>query len=255
MQIVRQEPAQHGVERSRWRLRDLAEVVPAFAGYTDSGVSRALHRLGIRLKRGRLRLHSPDPAYAEKAARITQALALARTHPTRVRLVYADEMSVYRQPTVAQRHFPVGEEPTALLSCRSNTRHRVIGGLDAVTGQVIRRSASKITRSQVRRWLAALRAASPGRHLIVVWDNWTVHRHPDVVQEARRQRIVLLWLPTYAPWLNPIEKLWRWCKQTLLHHHARADDWSGLVAAVGTFFDRFTRPAPDLIRYVGLLPK
>ena len=26
-------------------------------------------------------------------------------------------------------------------------------------------------------------------------------------------RIEPVWLPTYAPWLNPIEKLWRWLRQ------------------------------------------
>jgi transposase len=252
---VRQEPATHGLARARWRLADVRAAAPALAGYTLGGVSRALRRLGVRLKRGRLRLHGPDPAYADKVARIGRARALARAHPTRVALYDGDEVSCHRQPTLAGRWFPRGEEPTAALSHRANTRHRVAGALEAATGRVVRVAGSKTGVAKLRQFLRALRAADPDRYLFLVWDNWPVHAHPEVLAEAARLRIRLLWLPTYAPWENPIEKLWRLLKQTVLHHHARADDWEGLKAAIAAFLDRFEHGSTDLLRYVGLLPK
>ncbi len=59
-------------------------------------------------------------------------------------------------------------------------------------------------------------------------------------------------LPTYAPWLNPIEKLWHWLKQEVLHHHSLADDWEGLKAAVAAFLARFAHGSSALLRDVGL---
>jgi len=255
VEAVRREPAAHGLARARWRRADLRAVVPCLAGYGLSGVGRLLKRLRVRLKRGRLRLHSPDPAYGAKAARLRRALALARAHPARVALVFGDEAGVYRQPTLAARWFPIGEEPTAGLSHRANTRHRVAGGLDAVSGRVVRVAGSKVGVAKLKAFLRALRAADPDRYLFLAWDNWPVHKHPAVLAEAARLRIRILWLPTYAPWLNPIEKLWRWCKQERLHHHRLADRWDDLKAAVAAFLDRFAHGSDALLRYTGLLPK
>lgn len=66
--------------------------------------------------------------------------------------------------------------------------------------------------------------------------------------------IQLLFLPTYAPWTNPVEKLWRWLEQEVLHLHPFGDDWEGLKAAVAAFLERFRGPSPELLRYVGLSP-
>jgi hypothetical protein len=255
VETVRREPAAFGLARSRWRLADLRQVVPWLRAYTDSGVAKALHRLGIHLKRGRLRLHSPDPAYATKAERVERLLATARARPDRAAVYFGDELSIYRQPTLAQRWYPGKEEPTAALSPRKNHRHRIGGALEAVTGRVVRVDGATVGVAKLGQLLRDLRAADPDRTLFLVWDNWPIHRHPTVLAEARRQRIRLVWLPTYAPWLNPIEQLWRWVKQTVIHHHHRADDWAGLQAAVQTFLDQFAAGSNDLLRYVGLIPK
>jgi hypothetical protein len=59
-------------------------------------------------------------------------------------------------------------------------------------------------------------------------------------------------LPTYSPWLNPIEKLWRWLKQDVLHLHRHADHVPALRALVLDFLAQFQDGSSDLLRYVGL---
>lgn len=242
----------HGLARARWRLADLQARLPWLAGYTRSGVAKARNRRRVRLNRGRLRLHSPDPAYAAKRDRVAQAVARAREFPGRITTVVGDEVGIYRQPTLAPTWDRVGIEPTATLSHRANTRHRVCGGLDAVTGRVVWRAGSKAGVTLLCRWLADLRAAYPGRRLLLVWDNWPVHRHPAVLARAAELGIGIVWLPTYAPGLNPIEKLWRQLKQTLLHHHRLADAWDERKARVHTHLARSAHGSPALLRYVGL---
>lgn len=250
--LVHQDPLRHGCPGARWRLADLARLVPAFNAYTISGMSRALHRLGLRLKRGRLCLHSPDPAYVDKANAIQDAVQTARTNAETEIVLFADEASCYRQPTLADTWFPRGEESTAPLSHRSNSRHRLCAGLNAVSGQVVWTSAYTTTVPELIRWLEAVANAYPTHHVTIVWDNWPVHKHPLVLAHAERSAITIVWLPTYAPWLNPIEKLWRWLKHTVLHQHRLADDWDQLIDRMGAFLDQFATPAPDLLRYVGL---
>lgn len=250
--LVRREPARCGVARARWRVADLQAALPCLAGYHPASVGRLLRRLGLRLKRGRLRVHSPDPGYDAKAFRLRAVLGLARRHPDRVGLWFGDEASVHRQPTLAGRWHPAGSEPTAGLSHRADTRLRVAAGLEAATGRVLHASGSKAGVARLVAFLGALRAADPDRVVFLAWDNWPVHKHPHVLAAAAAHRIHLLWLPTYAPWLNPIEKLWRWCKQEVTHHHRLADRWDELKAAVLAFLDRFADGSDDLLRYVGL---
>jgi len=63
---ARQAPAIFGVERSRWTVAALAQVVPSAHGMSSEGVRQALHRQGLRHKRGQPWLHSPDPEYEKK---------------------------------------------------------------------------------------------------------------------------------------------------------------------------------------------
>ena len=51
--------------------------------------------------------------------------------------------------------------------------------------------------------------------------------------------IEILQLPTYAPWTNPIEKLWRWVRQSVLHLHRLSDDWETLKNKVIAFMTQF----------------
>jgi hypothetical protein len=61
-----------------------------------------------------------------------------------------------------------------------------------------------------------------------------------------------VWLPTYAPWLNPIEKLWRWLRQQVLKMHRLAGDWTQLQHRVRAFLDQFADGSAQLLRYVGM---
>lgn len=254
--------------------------MPTFAGASLSGIWRVLADAKLRYKRGRDHLRSPDPAYREKLARLATLRAHVEALPLGAVLLYLDEVTYYRQPSLASGYAPAGRaEPRAERSVRSDTPTRVIGALDAHAGRVVARQRGRIDVPALVRFFEALVAAYPGRRLYVVLDNWPVHFHPDVLAalepqtspfpfcrppswptepgpRARRLNlpIQLVPLPTYAPWANPIERLWRWLKQDVLHLHRLADDLPALRDLVLAFLARFHDPSTDLLRYVGLLP-
>lgn len=247
--------------RSRWSLASIRQAVPVLRCYSLPGVWNWLRRLGIRLRRGREYIHSPDPDYVAKEHRIMQALKEARASNGKVVLVYADEMSYYLQPTVSNDYSLPAIQPLARRSTRANTARRIVGGLDAVTGRVIQRQAWKIGVSEFTSFLQDLREAySDTERLYLVLDNWpSVHRHTSVRDKARELGITILFLPTYAPWLNPIEKLWRWLRQQVLHLHCFAHDPPRLQLEVHSFINRFadgrSQCCQALLRYVGLAPE
>ena len=218
---------------------------------------RRLRRWRIAYKRGRRHLHSPDPCYARKLSAVLPVLAEARAGPAGVALLYADEKTVYRQPAAADawgwRGRGGAAQPRAPLSHRSNTKCRLAGAMDAASGRVVCLCRSRAGVRELCELLKRVRAAYPEhRRVAVAWDNWPVHSHEKVLAAAAEHRVELLFLPTYAPWTNPIEKLWGWLQKDVLGMHRLADQWDALKQRVLEFLARFDGPSPDLLKVVGL---
>jgi len=143
-------------------------------------------------------------------------------------LLFTDEVSFYRQPTQAWLWYRMGrKQPRLPYSHRANTVMRVLGVLDAMSGAVQAWDFGKTTARRIGRcWLESAAAYPEAKKIYLVMDNWPVHFHEDVrSQLARDPRIEVLPLPTYAPWLNNIEKLWRWVKARVTHAHTWSDDF------------------------------
>ena len=124
-------------------------------------------------------------------------------------------------------------------------------------GQVDYLDGYIVGRQQVRQFYSRLERAYPKVELIyVIQDNWNIHTHPDVLTALEDYpRIIPVWLPTYAPWLNPIEKLWRWLRQDLLKMHRWVEDWPRVKQRVPDFLAQFAYGSAALLRYVGLMGK
>jgi DDE superfamily endonuclease len=242
-----------------------------------------LAQLDLSWQRARSSLRSPDPHYDAKLAAIQQALAQAAASHGRIVTLYQDEVTLERQPSLANAYSRAGhDQPRARRSHQANTLTRITATLDPQDGRVLFHRASHITVPTLVRFYQQLVAAYPDTQLQLVQDNWPVHHHPDLLvalqpqatpfpwyrpgnwptepSAAARERwghlqlpIQLLPLPTYASWCNPIEKLWRWLKQELLHLHRLADDLPALRAATDAFLRRFQHGSAALLRYVGLL--
>lgn len=130
----------------------------------------------------------------------------------------------------------------------------MLGALDAVSGQVSLLQDSRISGEVFARFLRQLDASYQHLETVyLIWENWPVHSCA-VVQATRLQlpRLQVISLPTYSPWLNPIEKLWRQFRQDVDYLHELASDWKQLRKRVATFFAQFAHGSADLLRYVGL---
>jgi transposase len=252
-------PQQPGAEApTRWSLSYLQQVSDWLKAYSLSGIWRVLAQLDIRYKRGRHSLYSPDPDYPAKRDYAQGCVTQALENGPRIVTLYLDELSYYRQPTLAAAYCRGGarHQPLARLSHRSNTCRRILGALDVVSGRVLWQQADKIRLEKLAAFYSQIRAAYPTAETIyVIQDNWPNHRHPTVAAAAQAARVQMVFLPTYAPWLNPIEKLWLKLKQRVLHLHWMSDAWERLQQRVTAFLDSFASGSLALLRYVGLAPK
>lgn len=279
LHVVRRDPRQFGEHRSRWTLSGIGHVCDWLALRSPSGIWRLLKRLNIHYKRARSYIHSPDPDYSTKLETIQYMIRKVNTSEAPSIILFQDEFTLYRQPTLASAYETRGHhQPLAYLSAKSNTQWRITAALDVFTGRVIYKQASKITVKTLIDFYQHICEVFSNEPIGLVQDNWPVHFHPDILAALEPQKfhhwfrypsnwpkqpskkakrlnlpIQLLPLPTYASWCNPIEKLWRWIKQDILHLHRYAEKWSELKELVSQFLDQFTHGSEKLLRYVGLM--
>jgi DDE superfamily endonuclease len=255
-EFIHQPPPQNGASGSRWTLAELLEQCSLLEGLSClSAVHQRLRRCRIRLKRGRLHISSPDPEYDQKVAQGKLYLAAARAGE--LVYLYGDEFTYYRQPLAGWDYAVQGAggaaQPTALCLPPKNTKRRVCGLLDAADGRLLHRSLSRFGVAEWCAFLPAVRARyGPDVRIVIQLDNWPVHHHEQVKAAAAAERLELHYQPTYAPWTNPIEKLWRWLKQAELYHHRLAGDWEQLKQRVDGFLEHVSNVPDELLWYVGL---
>ncbi|HWX50988.1 MAG TPA: transposase [Roseomonas sp.] len=66
-------------------------------------------------------------------------------------------------------------------------------------------------------------------------------------------RLILLYLPTYSPWLNPIEMLWRHYRREVTHCEL-FESIDALVSAMQAFFDRLNQAPSRTLSIIGAHP-
>ena len=251
-------PTPDGPPPSRWTLRTIRATIKTIQTYTLSGVWRWLRqRVRVKLRSGQVQHFSPDPKYKTKVAKLKRCLKAVARNPRKIVLLFIDEMGYSTWPDPAPVWSPSApaDAPEADRQNSSNALWRVIGSLNAWTGKVTSLDNYIVGRRQVIEMYDRIAKAYPrAKTIYVVQDNWSIHTHPDVLTALKAYpQIEPLWLPTYAPWLNPIEKLWRWLKETIIKMHRLASDWPALHHRVNDFLQQFVRGSRKLLRYVGLL--
>jgi len=225
-------------------------------GYSLSGIWRLLKRLGFVYRRAREYVHSPDPDYEAKLATIATAITTVRTDPERLVLLYEDEMTYYRRPSLARAYARLGgKEPLARLGLRRNAKRRIAASLDITSGRLTSWQRAAFDRRTLLAYYRHLQDTYPAaERIFLVQDNWPVHRHPDILEWLNTSRIVVLPLPTYAPWTNPAEQVWRRLRQDVLHLHTFEDDWLLQQTQVQFWLDQWATGSLDLLHYAGLYP-
>jgi transposase len=119
---------------------------------------------------------------------------------------------------------------------------RIVGCLDAESLAVIAKRSGSVNVDNFLKFLQLVEKQYPDVEVLyIALDNWSVHIHERVLPalQARQSKIQLLFQPPYAPWTNPIEKVWLRFNEDVSHMHPhwakwqpwrlRIDDWIAQV--------------------------
>jgi len=94
----------------------------------------------------------------------------------------------------------------------------VLGALDFVTKQLTAiTNTTYVTSTTVCELMQLLVAQNPGVPMTLVMDNARYQRCQLVTNLAAELKIELLFLPSYSPHLNVIERLWKYVKKDCLN--------------------------------------
>jgi transposase len=231
--LLKAAPRAHGWCRTRWSCATLALTLEAKRGIKVSAetMRRWVHEVGWVWKRAKLVAKDDDPHRVERLARIrfvNEQLRLCET------IVFADELAIHLLPKVGYAWTPQGTQ-VEVMTPGTNAKHYLAGALDLATGTLHHCQGLRKTNALFRDLLQTLEDAYPPaqyERIYVVVDNYKIHKAKAVDEWlANHPRVTLLFLPTYGPRANPIERAFGDVHDLCTRNHTRKR-WPDLVADV-----------------------
>ena len=128
--------------------------------------------------------------------------------------------------------------------------HYGLGAVNYHTGETVILIRRRKRRQEMAELLQALLDKHPTGTIFLAWDNFSAHQDGDVeaILRSAAGRLVLLYLPTYSPWLNPIEMLWRHFLREVTHCD-HIEIVKVLIDASYDFFQWFNQ-YPDRVLFI-----
>jgi transposase len=222
--LLKRAPHAFGWCRTRWSCAALAAEWQARRGVrvSQETVRRWLHELGYVWKRARHVARDDDPQRVAKLARIRRLIE--HLLPTEA-LFFADELDIHLLPKLGCEWMPRGTQ-TEVLTPGTNRKHYLAGALNFVTGKVLAVVGERKNRWLFLDLLRSLDRACPTTKftkLYVVVDNYGIHKAKAVVTWlATHPRFEVVWLPSYCPRANPIERVFGDVHDKCTRNHKRA---------------------------------
>jgi transposase len=157
-------------------------------------------------------------------------------------------------PTLKAMWSPKGQQ-VMIRTPTQPTRRYGIGAVEYHTGKTVVLIRPRKRRPEVAELLEALLEKHPTGTVYVAWDNSNTHEDDEVeaVVRAAAGRLVLLYLPTYSPWLNPVEMLWRHFRREVTHCEL-FPNVKALIVAAYDFFERYNRRPRGVLSIIGSDP-
>jgi transposase len=214
-------PRDFGFFRTRWLCGLLAMLLWEEQGVrlSPETIRRGLHRMEFVWRRPRPVLGPRDPQYEAKLRRIRRLLAHLPADET---AVFQDEMDVHLNPKIGSCWMKRGQQAEVVTPGNNEKRH-LAGSLHWRTGRLLLSAPGRRRNAQLFvAHLEDLRCRLRSYRVIhVICDNARFH-DCRLVRDYLAQlggRMVLHYLPKYAPETNPIERVWWHLHETLTRNH------------------------------------
>jgi transposase len=188
---------------THWSSRAMARQ----SGISTSSVQRIWRAFGLQPHRAETFKLSTDPLFV---AKVRDIVGLYMSPPDHALVLCVDEKSQMQALDRTQPLLPLspGQVERRSHDYKRHGTTALFASLDVATGHVLGRCYRRHRATEFRRFLDAIDAAVPADldvHLIM--DNYATHKAPAIkAWFAKRPRYHLHFTPTYASWLNQVER-------------------------------------------------
>jgi len=191
--------------QTHWSQRQMAKEV----GLSQSTIHRIWKTFGLQPHRSETFKLSPDPQFVEK---VRDIVGLYMNPPENAVVLCLDEKSQIQALNRTQPILPLrpGVPERQSHDYERNGTTSLFAALNAHTGEVVSKCYRRHRAKEYLKFLRLLDAELPddGREVHLVVDNYATHKTPAVMRWfARHPRFVVHFTPTYASWLNLVERL------------------------------------------------
>ena len=227
-----------------WTQQALADELRKQTGrrVSRSTVQRVLSAEGLRPHRVRQWLHSPDPQFREKVARVCD---LYLSPPQGSVVVSIDEKPMQ---ALSRKHPCRRSKDGSVRREFEYVRHGtccLIASFDVATGEVLGRVVKRRTGDALVSFLDEVAARYPGRQVHVVWDNLNIHKEGKAKRWSafnlrHGRRFHFTFTPLHASWVNQVE-IWFSILQRRVLRHGSFVGYADLKSAVLGFIARWNR--------------
>ena len=242
-QLVAQEPREAGYSFSSWTCADLLHelIRKGFEAVSCETIRLHLHALGYRVRRPVLSIASPDPEYKQKVKKLKKYQKQAKNGE--VLLFYQDEIDLNLLPGIL-RCWTLEGVQRKVPTPGQNQKQYGFGAVNYDSCHTIHRIEERKNSvgfcAFVEQFMQTVTQAPDyqGQKIILVIDNFIIHRSrkTQAFLEQYKDQLLLFLLPTYSPWLNLIERLWKHLRRKVTHNHLFASI-ADLVQAVCSFLE------------------
>jgi putative transposase len=221
--VLKASPRAYGWCRTRWSCATLALTLQRKRGIAISAetMRRWLHEIGWVWKRPKLVAKDDDPQRVTRLARIRWVFEHLKRGEA---IVFADELDIHLLPKVGCAWMPKGTQ-VSVMTPGQNQKHYLAGALDPATGTLHHCVGPRKTNALFRDLLGLLELKYPAERytrVYVVVDNYKIHTAKAVEQWlVAHPRVRLLFLPTYCPQANPIERAFGDVHDLCTRNHTR----------------------------------
>jgi transposase len=222
---------------TQWSVRSVA----AKTRISKSTVQRYFALFGVQPHRTKGFVLSTDPFFVEK---VRDVVGLYLNPPDQALVLSVDEKSQIQALERTQRNLPLGLGYVEGIT-HGYTRHgttTLFAALDVQTGDVLAQCKPRHRHQEFLAFLKHIDTNVPAHldiHLIL--DNYTTHKHAKVrAWLARHPRYHVHFTPTYASWLNQVERWFGLITQQAIRRGSFRTVRE-LVQRIETFVARYNR--------------
>jgi transposase len=205
---------------SLWTTKVVCHFISTRGGrkYCRERVRQVLHELGCRWRRLRHRHLKANPE--EQAAFRAELEALVQDWPEGWELIFVDEATVRRHPTLTAQWCLVEEVPEVPTG-DDHAKVHVYGAVAPLPGRTHYQISPLLGKQECARFLQHLLVYHPGKRLLVIHHRGEQHQGAPVEAVIREAggRLILKPQPAYSPELKPQERIWKWWRRVVTHNH------------------------------------